>query len=69
EEVFRAFPGLHGDYPLLYVALMTAILIFSSVTMVLAVEAGHRMDKRGVIKWLFFTVAGGLLFVGSQAWE
>ena len=69
EEVFRAFPGLHGDYPLLYVALMTAILIFSSVTMVLAVEAGHRMDKRGVIKWLFLTVIGGLFFVGSQAWE
>ncbi|MFN3874884.1 MAG: cytochrome c oxidase subunit 3 [Flavobacteriales bacterium] len=69
EEVFRALPFLHGDYPLIYVALMTAILIFSSVTMVLAVEAGHRMDKAGVIKWLFATVLGGAFFVGSQAWE
>ncbi|HMQ77723.1 MAG TPA: cytochrome c oxidase subunit 3 [Flavobacteriales bacterium] len=69
EEVFRALPFLHGDYPLIYVALMTAILIFSSVTMVLAVEAGHRMDKKGVIKWLFLTVIGGAFFVGSQAWE
>ena len=69
EEVFRALPGLTGSYPLIYVALMTAILIFSSVTMVLAVEAGHRMDKRGVIKWLFLTVIGGAFFVGSQAWE
>jgi cytochrome c oxidase subunit III len=69
EEVFRALPGLHGDYPLVYVALMTAILIFSSVTMVLAVEAGHRMDKKGVIRWLFLTVLGGAFFVGSQAWE
>lgn len=69
EEVFRALPFLHGSYPLMYVALMTAILIFSSVTMVLAVEAGHRMDKKGVIKWLFLTVIGGAFFVGSQAWE
>lgn len=69
EEVFRALPFLHGDFPLIYVALMTAILIFSSVTMVLAVEAGHRMDKGGVIKWLFATVLGGAFFVGSQAWE
>jgi cytochrome c oxidase subunit 3 len=37
--------------------------------MVLAVEAGHRMDKGGVIKWLFLTVLGGAFFVGSQAWE
>jgi cytochrome c oxidase subunit 3 len=69
EEVFRALPGLTGSYPLIYVALMTAILIFSSVTMVLAVEAGHRMDKKGVIKWMFLTVIGGAFFVGSQAWE
>ncbi|MBL7962942.1 MAG: cytochrome c oxidase subunit 3 [Flavobacteriales bacterium] len=69
EEVFRALPFLTGSYPLIYVALMTAILIFSSVTMVLAVEAGHRMDKGGVIKWLFLTVIGGAFFVGSQAWE
>jgi cytochrome c oxidase subunit 3 len=69
EEVFRALPGLTGSYPLIYVALMTAILIFSSVTMVLAVEAGHRMDKKGVIKWMFLTVLGGAFFVGSQAWE
>lgn len=69
EEVFRALPGLTGSYPLIYVALMTAILIFSSVTMVLAVEAGHRMDKKGVIKWMMLTVIGGAFFVGSQAWE
>ncbi len=69
EEVFRALPFLTGSFPLVYVALMTAILIFSSVTMVLAVEAGHRMDKKGVIKWMFLTVLGGAFFVGSQAWE
>ena len=69
ENVFTHFPFMHGHQPLLYVALMTFILIMSSVTMVLAVEAGHRMDKKGVTKWMFWTVVGGLIFVGSQAWE
>jgi cytochrome c oxidase subunit 3 len=37
--------------------------------MVLAVEAGHRNDKKGVIKWLGYTIIGGFFFLGSQAWE
>lgn len=74
ENVFTHFPfgdSLFSDphQPLIYVALMTFILIMSSVTMVLAVEAGHRMDKKGVARWMFWTVVGGLIFVGSQAWE
>ncbi|GIR58797.1 MAG: hypothetical protein CM15mP65_13780 [Crocinitomicaceae bacterium] len=69
EETFNAMPFLGNGYPLLYVALMTFILIVSSVTMVLAVEAAHRLDKKGVVKWLLLTVVGGLFFVGSQAWE
>ena len=69
EQTFHSLPFLEGNYPLIYVALMTFILIVSSVTMVLAVEAGHRMDKRGVIKWMIATIIGGFFFVGSQAWE
>jgi cytochrome c oxidase subunit 3 len=52
-----------------YVAFMTFILIFSSVTMVLAVDAGHHMKKNKVTWYLFATIIGGLIFVGSQAWE
>jgi cytochrome c oxidase subunit 3 len=48
---------------------MTFILIVSSVTMVLAVEAGHRNDKRGVVRWMLATIVGGMFFLGSQAWE
>jgi len=69
EKVFNAFPGTDAHLPLIYVALMTFILIVSSVTMVLAVEAGHRLDKKGVIKWLALTVVGGLFFLLSQVWE
>jgi len=69
EETFEALPFLGNGFPLVYVALMTFILIVSSVTMVLAVEAGHRMDKKGVIKWMLATIIGGFFFLGSQAWE
>ena len=69
EETFNSLPFLGHGYPLIYVALMTFILIVSSVTMVLAVEAGHRMDRKGVTKWMIATIIGGLFFVGSQAWE
>ncbi len=69
EETFEALPLLGNGFPLAYVALMTFILIVSSVTMVLAVEAGHRMDKKGVIKWMLATIIGGFFFLGSQAWE
>jgi len=69
EDVFTHFPFLHGDHPLLFVALMTFILIMSSVTMVLAVNYGHKMEKNKVILWLSLTIVGGAIFLGSQAWE
>lgn len=69
EEVFTHFPFLHGDHPLLYVAFMTFVLIMSSVTMVLAVEAGQRMDRKSVILWMALTIVGGIIFLASQAWE
>ncbi|MDG1821924.1 MAG: cytochrome c oxidase subunit 3 [Flavobacteriaceae bacterium] len=70
DEVFHHFPFLHGvNAPMYYVALMTFILIFSSVTMVLAVDAGHKMDKSKVAVYMFLTIIGGAVFVGSQAWE
>jgi cytochrome c oxidase subunit 3 len=70
DEVFTHFPFLHGvDAPMYYVAFMTFILIFSSVTMVLAVDAGHKMQQKKVIFYLFLTIIGGAIFVGSQAWE
>lgn len=70
DEVFTHFPFLHGvDAPMYYVALMTFILIFSSVTMVLAVDAGHQMKKTKVAVYMLLTIVGGLIFLGSQAWE
>jgi len=70
EKVFDALPFLHGVHaPLIFVGIMTFILIFSSVTMVLAVEAGHRMDRPAVEKYMLWTILGGATFLGCQAWE
>ena len=69
DEVFTHIPFIHGNYPMYYVAFMTFVLIFSSVTMVLAVDAGHKMQKNKVAWYMFATIIGGLIFVGSQAWE
>ncbi len=69
DEVFTHVPFVHGHYPMYYVAFMTFILIFSSVTMVLAVDAGHQMKKNKVSLYMLLTIIGGLIFLGSQAWE
>ncbi len=69
DEVFTHVPFFHGNYPMYYVAFMTFILIMSSVTMVLAVDAGHHMKQKKVILYMFLTIIGGAIFVGSQAWE
>jgi len=69
DEVFTHVPFFHGNFPMYYVAFMTFILIMSSVTMVLAVDAGHNMKKNSVTWYLLLTIIGGAIFVGSQAWE
>jgi cytochrome c oxidase subunit 3 len=70
DMVFNAVPFLHGlNLPLVFVGIMTFILIMSSVTMVLAVEAGHRGDRKDVEKWMLWTIIGGIAFLGCQAWE
>ena len=69
NTVFNAFPGLGSGYPLFFVSLMTFILIISSVTMVLAVHEGQAMNKKGVVRYLIFTIIGGIAFLSCQAWE
>ena len=70
NHVFNAFPFAgHANLPLAFVSLMTFILIFSSVTMVLAVHEGHKMNRQGVEKYMVLTIIGGLAFLSCQAWE
>jgi cytochrome c oxidase subunit 3 len=69
EKVFEAIPFFDIHAPLVFVGIMTFILIMSSVTMVLAVEAGQRMDRKAVEKWMLWTILGGICFLSCQAWE
>jgi cytochrome c oxidase subunit 3 len=68
KEIFKAFP-LIGEAPLLFVGFMTLILISTSFTMILGIEAGKRMDRKGVLRYLWLTIAGGILFLLCQVYE
>ena len=69
DFVFASFPFVKAHWPLVFVTFMTFVLIFSSVTMVRAVQEGHRENKNGVVFWMFLTILGGGTFLGSQADE
>lgn len=69
DFVFSTAPfGVHHA-PLIFVTIMSFLLILSSVTMVRAVQEGHRENVKGAVFWLLMTVLGGLGFLSCQAWE
>ena len=69
DFVFSTFPGGFHHKPLYFVTVMTFILLFSSYTMVRAVQEGQQENKQGVVFWMVLTIIGGIGFLGSQAWE
>lgn len=50
-------------------AFMTFLLIVSSVTMVLGLSAIQHGDQAKFKKFMGFTILGGLIFLGCQAYE
>lgn len=48
---------------------MTFILICSSVSMVLAIDACKRKDRKGMLNWLAATIGGGAIFLSIQVYE
>jgi len=52
-----------------FTAVMTFVLICSSVTMVLGLAAAQRRDKKGLLTWLGATIIGGAFFLCGQAYE
>ncbi len=47
----------------------TFILICSSVSMVMSIDACKHKDRNGMLKWLLATIIGGVIFLGVQAYE
>jgi cytochrome c oxidase subunit 3/cytochrome o ubiquinol oxidase subunit 3 len=67
---------LHGQLrecePIFEIPLVTfgtAVLLFSSLFVVLALNGAQRGMRRRLIGWLAATVASGLFFVGMQVYE
>tara|TARA_B100000959_G_scaffold145476_1_gene152784 strand:- start:565 stop:1158 length:594 start_codon:yes stop_codon:yes gene_type:complete len=50
-------------------AFNTFLLICTSFTMVMALSSIQRGDERGLKTYLLYTLLGGVLFLGIQAWE
>lgn len=51
------------------VAAATFILLTSSLTSVLAIQAMHRHDTKGILSWLGVTVILGFAFLGLEIYE
>jgi cytochrome c oxidase subunit 3 len=47
----------------------TFILVCSSVSMVLSIDSCKHKDRQGMLRWLLATIAGGVFFLGIQAYE
>lgn len=59
-------PGLY-DIP--FTSVSTFVLLMSSVSMVLALAAVQRNDRRGTMAWLMCTSLLGIVFLAGQAFE
>lgn len=56
-------------FDLRLIALMTFVLISSSATMASAVGAVQDARRSVSLRWLLFTILGGVAFLGIQAYE
>ncbi|MDQ3512956.1 MAG: cytochrome c oxidase subunit 3, partial [Chloroflexota bacterium] len=61
------YPSEVVDIP--YTSISAAVLLFSSLTMVLALAAIQRDDVRGLRVWLTATSLLGTIFLGGQYFE
>jgi cytochrome c oxidase subunit 3 len=63
------WPDQAAVFDLRLIALMTFVLISSSATMANAVGAVHDLRRSVSLRWLLFTILGGVAFLGMQAYE
>ncbi|HWX25634.1 MAG TPA: cytochrome c oxidase subunit 3 [Vicinamibacteria bacterium] len=64
-----AWPVRSEVFHIWFIALMTFILITSSMFMGTAVTAARLGDRKKALSNLIFTIVGGLCFLGCQAYE
>jgi cytochrome c oxidase subunit III len=64
-----SWPDQQEVFHLWFISLMTFVLISSSATMATAVAAARQADWATVRKMVLATLAGGVFFLGMQAFE
>jgi cytochrome c oxidase subunit III len=63
------WPQQSDVFSLKYIAAMTFVLITSSATMASAVQDARDGKRSSALKYVLLTAAGGLAFLGMQAYE
>ena len=69
RSVNDVWPPADVELATVRTAVATAVLVLSSGTMHLAVEAARHDDRRRAIRWLGVTALLGLVFLSNQGWE
>lgn len=64
-----AWPQQDQVFSMGLITFMTFALISSSAVMAMAVGAAQQGDKKHAVMFLWFTLLGGAIFLGSQAYE
>jgi len=62
-------PGPHDVFQVPLVTAGTAVLLFSSFFVVMALNGAQQGDRKKLVRWLALTVLCGLFFVGMQVYE
>jgi cytochrome c oxidase subunit 3/cytochrome o ubiquinol oxidase subunit 3 len=62
-------PKPHEIYDIPYTSVSSFVLLMSSLTMVLALNAIQRRDQKALRMWLLATAFLGLCFIGGQIYE
>jgi cytochrome c oxidase subunit 3 len=63
------WPDQSQVFSITFISAMTFVLISSSATMATAVAAARNGERATGVRALLATLAGGLVFLGMQAWE
>jgi len=69
QSIPSPWPRQSEVFSIPFIALMTFILITSSMTMGTAVTASRLGDRKKALLNLIFTIIGGMAFLGCQAYE
>jgi len=69
RSISPEWPKQTEVFNMLLITFMTFVLISSSAVMAMAVGAARAGNSKLTVKFLFLTIIGGLIFLGSQAFE